>query len=133
MKELRDYLLSIARQNGIKVTNVATSSEGPDMAFPFASLIMMNPNSDSKYSYEFRLAHEISHILYGDSDAEAVYHFSPFALRTEERSANRHAIRLIARYMYEDTPVENRNWIEFMDEFGLQSHFEMMVKDVIYN
>lgn len=133
-EEIIDELLSLASRNGIEVTNVTTHDDSsPDVAFPFISRIMMNPHYQTSYSFVFRLAHEISHILFGDNDLLPYYRFSPFFLKAEENSANTNAIRLIARIVYHDVPAEQRNWIEFMDRLGLQSHFEPVVKRVLYN
>ena len=133
-EEIIDELLALASRNGIEVTNVTTHDDSsPDVAFPFIRRIMMNPNYQTSYSFVFRLAHEISHILFGDDDLLPYYRFSPFFLKAEENSANTNAIRLIARIVYHDVPDEQRNWIEFMDHLGLQSHFEFAVKQALYN
>ncbi|WP_167846590.1 ImmA/IrrE family metallo-endopeptidase [Weissella confusa] len=92
----------------------------------------MNPNSSTQYAYEFRLAHELAHLLYGDTESDAVYNFSPYMMRVSERVANVQAIRMIASFWFDDVPVESRNWLDFMNYLGLQSHFEAMVKDSIY-
>ena len=49
----------------------------------------------------------------------------------EERDAHFNAVKLIAKYIYQEVPLEYRNYINFMDESGLPSHFEYMVKEAI--
>ena len=131
MKELREYLLNLARRNDITVSNVETKDDGPDMAKPFLSMIIMNPNSSTQYAYEFRLAHELAHLLYGDTESDAVYNFSPYIMRVSERAANVQAIRMIASFWFDDVPVESRNWLDFMNYLGLQSHFEDMAREAV--
>ena len=63
----------MARRNDITVTDVETKNDGPDMAIPFLSMIIMNPNSSTQYAYEFRLAHELAHLLYGHKAGELVH------------------------------------------------------------
>ncbi|MCR8702820.1 ImmA/IrrE family metallo-endopeptidase [Weissella cibaria] len=132
--EIKEELLALARRHDIDVINIDTRNDAsPDVAFPFISKIMMNPNFVTGYHYVFRLAHEIAHILYGDTRMLPYYRFSPLFLKTEETTANMQAVRLIARIVYRDVPVEQRNWVEFMDHLGLQTHFEPIVKRVLYN
>lgn len=132
--DLKEELLALARRQDIDVINIETSNDAsPDVAFPFIMKIMMNPNFVTGYHYVFRLAHEIAHILYGDARMLPYYRFSPLFLKTEEITANSQAVRLIARIVYRDVPVEHRNWVEFMDRLGLQAHFEPIVKRVLYN
>ncbi|MCB5827545.1 MULTISPECIES: ImmA/IrrE family metallo-endopeptidase [Weissella] len=132
--EIKEELLALARRHDIDVVNIDTRNDAsPDVAFPFIRQIMMNPNFATGYHYVFRLAHEISHIIYGDAHALPYYRFSPLFLKTEEITANTQAIRVIARIVYRDVPVEQRNWVEFMDYLGLQTHFEPIVKRILFN
>ncbi|MBJ7615344.1 ImmA/IrrE family metallo-endopeptidase [Weissella confusa] len=130
---LKDELLALAYRQDIDVLDIDTSDEyAPDIAFPFIKKIMMNPNFSTSYKYCFRLAHEIAHILYGDTSSLPYYRFSPLFMKVEENSANTHAVEMIANIVYRDVPLEQRNWLDFMDSLGLQSHFEELVKEVIY-
>lgn len=130
---LKDELLALAYRQDIDILDIDTSDEyAPDIAFPFIRKIMMNPNFSTSYKYCFRLAHEIAHILYGDNSSLPYYRFSPLFMKVEENSANTHAVEMIANIVYRDVPLEQRNWLDFMNSLGLQSHFEELVKEVIY-
>lgn len=127
--DLIDYLGFVATRNGISVQYIEGKKSDPDVAFVLNNVINMNPNYDSKFSVDFRLAHEISHILW--SKPTFLYAFSPYMKNREERDAHFNAVKLIAKYIYQEVPLEYRNYINFMDEFGLPSHFEYMVKEAI--
>lgn len=132
-EDLQDELLALARRQDIEIINIETDDDAsPDVAFPFIKKIMMNPNFDTSYAYNFRLAHEIAHVMYADKESLPYYRFSPFFLKEEENSANNHAIELIVNIAYRDIPTEQRNWLRFMNALGLQSHFESAVKYFLY-
>ncbi|MCK8617331.1 ImmA/IrrE family metallo-endopeptidase [Fructobacillus sp. M158] len=84
-----------AWNNGITILDVydldPTTS---DTVIVEAESIFMNYNS-TKVSYAFRLAHELSHLLYGDTSSQAVYHFSEFGKRGEELLAHKNAIKML--------------------------------------
>lgn len=130
-EELFKKLLYIADQADIKITYIEGSPSDPDVAFCNQKIINMNTNFESNISVAFRIAHEISHILF--SKPSFLYTFSPYVKNKEERQTNERAIHMIARLMYEDVPKDQINWLNFMNEFNLPSWFEPLVKDIIYN
>lgn len=133
LKKLRTELLELAKKNDIEVISINNiGDDGSDTAFPFIRKIIMNENFKTGYSYEYRLAHELSHILFGDMNNLPLYKFSPYFHDVEEISANINAVNLISTILYADTPIEYRNWVDFMDILGLQSHFEHLVKEALY-
>lgn len=67
----------------------------PDTALIKNRAIIMNMNFIVSANYCYRLAHELSHILYGDHEAQAVYQFSEYGKRGEELLAHRNAIRML--------------------------------------
>lgn len=94
--EVISKLLTIASSHNIIIRdNLNLTNETPDVCFTYDKGIVMNPNWDIKVNYSFRLAHELSHILYGDHDAQAVYQFSEYGKRGEELLAHRNAIRML--------------------------------------
>ncbi|GEK28871.1 ImmA/IrrE family metallo-endopeptidase [Furfurilactobacillus siliginis] len=129
-EELFKKLLYIADRSGITITDIEGSSSDPDIAFCKQRIINLNSNFDSEISVAFRLAHEISHILF--SKPTFLYTFSPYTKNKEERETNERAIRMIARLMYEDVTKDQINWLNFMNEFNLPSWFEPLVKNIIY-
>lgn len=94
--EVINNLLKIADSHNIIIRdNLNLTTETPDVCFTYDKGIVMNPNWDIKVNYSFRLAHELSHILYGDHEAQAVYQFSEYGKRGEELLAHRNAIKML--------------------------------------
>lgn len=131
LRELRQYLLTLAERHGIEVEDTPFNS-GTHMYIRVFNKIFMNPN-ESKANYEFGLAHELAHALYGDPEGEQYYPFSLLFKNAEETAANKNAVRIISRFVYRDTPIEFRNWSQFLDAFNLPVYFEEPVKEVIYS
>jgi hypothetical protein len=129
--DLLARLIYIADKAGITIKNIEGNSEDPDVAFCKPKIINMNDNYVCDISVAFRLAHEISHIQF--SQPSFLYTFSPYIRNKEERETNERAIHIIARLVYGDTPKEQRNWVNFMNEFKLPSWFEPLVKEIIYD
>lgn len=96
--EVKTELLKIAQKHKINVTNVSDlDSSTPDLSLVEFRGILMNLNLDTNVSYCFRLAHELSHIIYGDGNSHKIYGFSEHAKRGEELCAHKNAIRLLMR------------------------------------
>lgn len=94
--EVISKLSAIASSHNIIIRDNLNLTNGtPDVCFTYDKGIVMNPNWDIKVKYSFRLAHELSHILYGDHEAQAVYQFSEFGKRGEELLAHRNAIKML--------------------------------------
>jgi hypothetical protein len=129
--EINAELFAIARRNNITITNIAGDVYDPDVAFTSMNVINMNPAYESKYSYAFRLAHEIGHIVECDEDAQEVYLFSPLGKSEAEIAANHYAIKTIFHMVCDDIPYEHRNWLSFMGWLGLPAEFEGLVKDAL--
>lgn len=132
MIDIFDYLLYLCRYLGInyKISDELDSSI-PDICVPSQRKIIINANYDTHIEVAFRLAHEISHIMLGNYEENCVYQFSIGTRRVSEREANENAVKILGKFVYTDTPVEYRNYINFMNEFGLPSSFENMVRNII--
>ncbi|CAH0415930.1 ImmA/IrrE family metallo-endopeptidase [Periweissella fabaria] len=113
-----DELLNIATKNNIYVHKMDMKVTTPDVSSPNDATIIMNTNFQTNTTYSYRLAHEISHILYGDHDAQAVYQFSEYGKRGEELLAHRNAINML---MTIEMP---RNPLLFMDYYRVPSWLE---------
>lgn len=95
MKEILEELEKIARQNEITIFDVdSLEKDTPDSSMSDNKLILMNP-AYAKSSYAFRLAHELSHIMYGNYLPNVVYQFSPYFQRGEEYEMHKHAIDML--------------------------------------
>lgn len=94
--QITSSLESLACNNDITLVNAEDLSENvPDTALINTRAVIMNEHFDINVDYTYRLAHELSHILYGDHDAQAVYQFSEYGKRGEELLAHRNAIRTL--------------------------------------
>lgn len=94
--EILQNVESIARKNNVIVILADNLlSHVPDTALVRSRAIIMNADFDIGVDYCYRLSHELSHILYGDHDAQAVYYFSEYGKRGEELLAHRNAIRML--------------------------------------
>ncbi|QSB51260.1 ImmA/IrrE family metallo-endopeptidase [Leuconostoc falkenbergense] len=94
--EVISKLLTIADSHNIIIRdNLNLTTGTPDVCFTYDKGIVMNPNWDIKVNYSFRLSHELSHILYGDHEAQAVYQFSEYGKRGEELLAHKNAIKML--------------------------------------
>lgn len=109
--EVISKLLTIADSHNIIIRDNLNLTIGtPDVCFTYDKGIVMNPNWDIKVNYSFRLAHELSHILYGDHEAQAVYQFSEYGKRGEELLAHRNAIRML---MSIEMPTNVNGFMEY--------------------
>lgn len=132
MIDILDYLLYLCRSLGInyRISDELDSSI-PDICVPSQRKIIINANYDTHVEVAFRLAHEISHIMLGNYQENHLYQFSIGTRKRSEREANENAVKILGKFVYADTPVEYRNYINFMNKFGLPSSFEPMVEDII--
>jgi len=94
--EIEDYLTNLATNNSIDICKADDlESATPDTAITSINVIIMNTNFETRSSYLYRLAHEISHILYGDKDLQGIYNFSELGKRGEELKAHHNAVKLL--------------------------------------
>lgn len=109
--EVKTELLKIAQKHKINVTNVSDlDSSTPDLSLVEFRGVLMNLNLDTNVSYCFRLAHELSHIIYGDGNLHKIYGFSEHAKRGEELCAHKNAIRLLMKI---EKPFSPLNFMEY--------------------
>ncbi|USS91994.1 ImmA/IrrE family metallo-endopeptidase [Fructobacillus americanaquae] len=95
MEEIIYSLEKIAKQNTITIVDVdSLDDDDSDTSMPDNKIVFMNP-AYKKSSYAFRLAHELSHIMYGNNLPNAVYRFSPYFQRGEEYEMHKHAIDML--------------------------------------
>lgn len=109
-ENIENTLLDIAKRNFVDVYFLNMKSSTPDVAIPRDDTVVMNPNFTTKVSLMYRFSHELSHVLYGDPDAQAVYYFSEYGKRGEERLAHRNAIRML---MSIEMPTSVNTFMEY--------------------
>lgn len=94
--QITSSLEALACNNDVSVVDADDlSTNVPDTALVNTRAVIMNKRFDVNVDYAYRLAHELSHILYGDHEAQAVYQFSEYGKRGEELLAHRNAIRML--------------------------------------
>lgn len=104
--QITSSLESLACNNDITLVNAEDLSENvPDTALINTRAVIMNKQFDINVDYTYRLSHELSHILYGDKDAQAVYQFSEYGKRGEELLAHRNAIRMLMSIEMPSSPL----------------------------
>lgn len=109
-EEITDYLKWIAKENDVHILEIFDSDSNlKDAALPNSKLVIMNLSFKTRESYCFRLAHELSHILFGDSVDQQLYAYSPLSHKSEEILANTNAIRLLLNY---STPASVESFMQ---------------------
>lgn len=109
--EIEDYLFKLATNNDIAICEADDlESSTPDTAITSIKVIVMNMNFVTCSSYLYRLAHELSHILYGDQELQGVYNFSEFGKRGEELKAHHNAVKLLLNI---EQPTSVINFMDF--------------------
>lgn len=94
--QITSSLENLACINDVSVINADNlSTNVPDTALVNTRAVIMNKQFDVNVDYAYRLAHELSHILYGNHDAQAVYQFSEYGKRGEELLAHRNATKML--------------------------------------
>lgn len=109
-ENIESTLLDIAKRDFVDVYFLNMKSSTPDVAIPRDNTVVMNSNFTTKVSLMYRFSHELSHVLYGDPDAQAVYYFSEYGKRGEERLAHRNAIRML---MSIEMPTNVNTFMEY--------------------
>ena len=124
----------------IKRSNIFVYHDGYETSDPDAviirdnkpAVIVINDNFDISVPMVVRKAHEYIHVV-NNKDTPAVYHFSTGMRNSHEISANTGMIQLLAFLSYSDTPLEYRNYLDFMRELSLPSWFEDIAHEAVKN
>lgn len=129
--QITSSLESLAYNNDITVVNAEDLSDNvPDTALVNTRAVIMNKQFDVNVDYAYRLSHELSHILYGDHEAQAVYQFSEYGKRGEELLAHKNAIRLLMSIEMPSSPFnfmgyyQVPSWLE-NDVLKIYSEFKV--------
>lgn len=109
--EIEDYLTNLAADNSVDICEADDLEDvTPDTAITSIKVIIMNMNFETRSSYLYRLAHEISHILYGDKELQGIYNFSELGKRGEELKAHHNAVKLLLNI---ERPTSAINFMDF--------------------
>lgn len=132
---ITDELLRLAKRNFVSVYHLNMKSETPDVASPLDSTVIMNPNFKINVSFNYRLAHELSHILYGEVQYQSVYQFSEFGKRGEELLAHRNAIRMLMSIEMPSSPLTFMSYYRvpsWLENDVLRTYNELNIVEWIY-
>ena len=111
ISEIAEELQRQARCHNIDILDIFDlTADTPDFSVVKRQGVFININFDTKVSYEFRLAHELSHLIYGDGDIQRIYTFSEFGHRREELLAHRNAIKML---MSIEMPTNVNTFMEY--------------------
>lgn len=121
IQEISEILNDKIAEFKITVISVASDTSNADMSNINKRVIIFNPNFKTSFSVPFRIAHEMSHILYGKSSE--TYTFSPLSKKDEEIKANLNGIRILADIFFADYYSRAQRWeyrYRFIELFDLQ-------------
>lgn len=114
MREFEIELLNLALDKGIGVTiRRDIYTDVPSFCFPELKKIMVNANC---HNYIFQFAHELGHILNGDTSS-AKLSFNSHAYNKTEYSAHVTGVKLLVS-LYAKKAHE-LNYVKFMDMFAI--------------
>jgi len=68
LNETTEILNNRIAEAKIKVISIPSDASNSDMSNINKRVIIFNPNFETTFSVPFRIAHEMSHILYGNED-----------------------------------------------------------------
>ncbi|MEX0381318.1 ImmA/IrrE family metallo-endopeptidase [Leuconostoc sp. MS02] len=115
-----DYLEDIIQFNHMTLIHISGSAYDPDVVNAKKKVIIINRNYQSHFSYHFRLAHEIAHLL--SDTTRTTYNFSQLAKTTAEKQANLTGIKILADFYFSDNQSKKMCWerrFPFIETFGL--------------
>ena len=131
--QITSSLENLACNNYISVINADDlSTNVPDTALVNTRAVIMNKQFDVNVDYAYRLAHELSHILYGDHDAQAVYQFSEYGKRGEELLAHRNAIKMLMSIEIPSNPFTFMSYYQvpsWLENDAIRIYNELKVVD----
>ncbi|AQW21762.1 hypothetical protein PL11_007470 [Lentilactobacillus curieae] len=124
MDELINYLCNYAYKHhiGFILSSDRMRSDYVPTSSYLMKLVIINMNWDPKTQIPFQFAHEMGHIINGDSDVVTV---STTTIR-EENSADKFAIDLLIEYA-KLNEIPTYNAVKFTELFGIPTRLEGLV------
>lgn len=125
MNSIMSYLINYGFDRGISTTLThKLPSDFPSSSSSKKQKVLINMNWENKPEVPFILAHELGHLLNGDTGIN--YYNSATIHNKTEFTANKTAIRLLFNYC-EDYDIEFDNPIRFCEQFGVPTELEYVV------
>nr|DAT15762.1 MAG TPA: IrrE protein [Caudoviricetes sp.] len=129
MKEACDYLSEKAEEYCIDVKWKHFSPTTPPGSSYEYRRVVMNLNWHRPEELVFQFAHELAHVIHGDSGDIVFYHASFTGKESIEYKANLGAVKLLIPYYCSNREKENINAYEFETLFCVPSY----LNDVVIN
>ena len=117
---IQEYFERIIYQNKLTILHLHGSAYDPDVVNLNKRVIIINCNYETHFSYDFRVAHEIAHLLHQLSSSN--YHRNYIAKVTIEKRAHIDAIQLLLDFYFADLTSLKWRWdnrFNFINAFGL--------------
>lgn len=128
MNQIITALLNCAMDNGIGlVISKDLSPYTPSAVDTQERRIVFNMNWHNQKQLAFSLAHEIGHVLNGDSSVKPLY-FTPNKNKLEYE-ANATAIRMLLPFYLEGKEKSHIRIYDFIEGFGIPTYLEDVVID----
>ncbi|WDQ20899.1 ImmA/IrrE family metallo-endopeptidase [Lactiplantibacillus plantarum] len=87
-------------------------------------LVIINLNWNNPTEIPFQFAHEISHVLNGDTGTN--YYSTQYPMIKEEYEANKRAIKILLDYC-KLNDIEFNSKIQFLEAFGIPTNLEPLL------
>ncbi|MBZ5985094.1 ImmA/IrrE family metallo-endopeptidase [Leuconostoc gelidum subsp. gasicomitatum] len=116
----REYLENIIDLNHITIIHLSGTAYDPDVVNIQKKAIIINNNYQSNFSYEFRIAHELAHLLCTTSSEN--YNLSLLTKNDIEKQANIDGIQLLINFYFSEIASGKLRWnyrFQFISTFGL--------------
>ncbi|KRL07710.1 ImmA/IrrE family metallo-endopeptidase [Liquorilactobacillus hordei] len=126
-----ERLLKLAEKEHIEIIwSQELSPTTPPIAAYNLRCIIMNSNWYNPNQFIFQLAHELSHLIYGDPLDLYLYNQTPAQKFKIEAQTNDYAIQIIL-HLYNESPYNRINIVSFMQEYAIPTHLESRVRFLI--
>lgn len=126
------YLLKVATNHHIDVQWAGVlSSYTPPACRCDTRIVCMNLNWHRKEEIPFQLAHELSHIINGDSGDACFYNASFTGKASVEYKANVGAVKLLVPFYCQETHRENVNLCNFEHAYRIPNYLSGVVQEQV--
>lgn len=125
MNKLLEWLMNYALDHHIGViTTRMLASDTPSQSDGNNRVVIINMSWQKHDELPFVFAHEIGHVLNGDT---GIHKFCASTVKTKtEYQANATAIRVLLKYC-QSNDIDVSNPVEFCERFGIPTEYEYIV------
>lgn len=130
-EEACDYLLEKAREYHIDVKWKHFSPTTPPGSSYEYRRVVMNLDWHRPEELIFQLAHELAHVIHGDTGDVVFYHASFTGKESVEYKANVGAVELLVPFYCQGTEIQCVNSANFMQSFHVPHYLASVVSEKI--